>query len=186
MSAPEPNVVVKSVPRYDFTHPVCAGTCCCGGGFIEQFDYGDYVHIADYVALLEDRDALAARLADAERERDRETELRWNANRECVKMEAERDDAIQRAEAAERARDKFGSDALGYAFQVGKLRNTIATLTRDLAAARKAVDEWRRWADAAATGHPDAPTAVTDAEVRAVIEDFYGMDLPAPTPEGEG
>ena len=40
---------------------------------------------------------------------------------------------------------------------------------------KQRLDEWVRWGDRMASGHPDAPMASLDHEVRAVIANRYGM-----------
>ena len=44
-----------------------------------------------------------------------------------------------------------------------------------LASARERLDAWVAWGDRMASGHPDAPMASLDHEVRAVIENRHGM-----------
>lgn len=52
--------------------------------------------------------------------------------------------------------------------EIDRLRERLAACERDLLA-------WRVWGDKAASGHPDAPLASLDHEVRAVIGNKYGM-----------
>lgn len=54
-------------------------------------------------------------------------------------------------------------------------RYNFAVAERD--ALRKRLDEWVRWGDRMASGHPDAPMASLDHEVRAVIANRYGMSV---------
>ena len=51
-----------------------------------------------------------------------------------------------------------------------------------LKAAERVVREWQKWADDVASGHPDAPTASLDHEVRSVIENKYGIRAALATP----
>jgi hypothetical protein len=63
-----------------------------------------------------------------------------------------------------------------------------ATLRARLAACERDLLAWRVWGDKAASGHPDAPMASLDHEVRAVIGNKYGMytitDVSSETQEG--
>ena len=53
----------------------------------------------------------------------------------------------------------------------------IHALRAERDALRKRLDEWVRWGDRMASGHPDAPMASLDHEVRAVIANRYGMSV---------
>ena len=53
----------------------------------------------------------------------------------------------------------------------------IDTLTRERDEARERLAHWVSWGDRMASGHPDAPMASLDHEVRAVIANRYGMSV---------
>jgi hypothetical protein len=53
----------------------------------------------------------------------------------------------------------------------------IATLSRERDEARERLAQWVSWGDRMASGHPDAPMASLDHEVRAVIANRYGMSV---------
>jgi hypothetical protein len=87
--------------------------------------------------------------------------------------------ATQRAEAAEARRDVWEKRAVKVVQERRALRVECDAL-RELAkteceALRTRLDEWVRWGDRMASGHPDAPLASLDHEVRAVIANRYGM-----------
>jgi len=53
----------------------------------------------------------------------------------------------------------------------------IEALTRERDEARERLAQWVSWGDRMASGHPDAPMASLDHEVRAVIANRYGMSV---------
>ena len=94
---------------------------------------------------------------------------------------AERDAAI--AECHEQARlNGMGSE------REARIMAERDALTARLAACERDLLAWRVWGDKAASGHPDAPMASLDHEVRAVIGNKYGMytitDVSSETQEG--
>jgi hypothetical protein len=60
-------------------------------------------------------------------------------------------------------------------FDIGAMADEIVRLRERLAACERDLLAWRVWGDKAASGHPDAPMASLDHEVRAVIGNKYGM-----------
>jgi hypothetical protein len=50
-------------------------------------------------------------------------------------------------------------------------------LTRERDEARERLAQWVSWGDRMASGHPDAPMASLDHEVRAVIANRYRMSV---------
>ena len=94
---------------------------------------GEWVTYEDYEEVVAERDATASLLADCElkldaavRERDEARNIadlrEWavnNAAKEIKTLRAKLADA-------EKERDKFGSDALGYAMECGKLKDKLA------------------------------------------------------------
>ena len=83
---------------------------------------------------------------------------------------------------AEEERDEWKIEAMQSSQQRQSLRDLliIAEGQRDGARAqvkemKQRLDEWVRWGDRMASGHPDAPMASLDHEVRAVIANRYGM-----------
>jgi hypothetical protein len=68
-----------------------------------------------------------------------------------------------------------GSSVIGG--RVSALLAEIDTLTREWDEARERLAQWVSWGDRMASGHPDAPMASLDQEVRAVIANRYGMSV---------
>jgi hypothetical protein len=64
-----------------------------------------------------------------------------------------------------------------FADQCRKKESDITTLTRERDEARERLAQWVSWGDRMASGHPDAPMASLDHEVRAVIANRYGMSV---------
>ena len=73
-------------------------------------------------------------------------------------------------------------------FDIGAMADEIMRLRERLAACERDLLAWRVWGDKAASGHPDAPMASLDHEVRAVVGNKYGMytitDVSSETQEG--
>ena len=118
----------------------------------------------------------------AEEERDE-----WKVRAKTVEeqREAARDEADRWKDkwvVAEEERDEWKIEAMQSSQQRQSLRDLliIAEGQRDGARAqvkemKQRLDEWVRWGDRMASGHPDAPMASLDHEVRAVIANRYGM-----------
>ena len=97
------------------------------------------------------------------------------------------DDMEKRAEAAEAERikaqhlldsaDCSAREGLGLLHCRHDAKCTVCSLRAEVEALRKRLHEWVQWGDRMASGHPDAPMASLDHEVRAVIANRYGMSV---------